>query len=232
MCPEWGAGQADARENELVTSDIPALIMTGEYDPIVPPAYGQTAVETLANGYFFEYPGVGHGASAGGDCPLGMMLAFLDDPTTMPDDACMAAMEVAPFAVPTEEVAAVELEPFSNDQLGISGVAPAGWTEAGPGVFVRASSATDVVSLVQQAAPVSAAEHLSGTSARSPAQPVAQGGDLRIAGAGQHPPRCSTLFQRPRQHLGQSLYAGGLEQPSGQAQCLQALEFVLHRVTA
>ena len=166
VCPEWGAGQAEARENELVTSDIPALVMTGEYDPIVPPAYGQTAVETLANGYFFEYPGVGHGASSSGDCPLGMMLAFLEDPTTMPDDACMATMEVAPFAVPTEEVAAVELEPFSNDQLGISGVAPAGWTEAGPGVFVRASSATDVVSLVQQAAPVSAADMLARITAQ------------------------------------------------------------------
>ena len=54
VCPGWGVGQADARENEPVTSDIPTLIMTGEYDPIVPPGWGQRAAETLANSYFFE----------------------------------------------------------------------------------------------------------------------------------------------------------------------------------
>src|SRR5687768_13244601 len=49
----------------------------------------------------------------------------------------------------------VTLNPFNSD-FGFSGVHPAGWTEAGPGTYVRASSATDPTTLIQQAAPQSA----------------------------------------------------------------------------
>jgi len=145
VCPNWGAGQADARENEPVTSDIPTLIVTGEYDPIVPPGWGQRAAETLTNSHFFEYAGMGHGVSFF-DCPRSMMLGFLDDPTTVPDDACIDEMEIAPFVLPVQ-TADVELEPYTSEELGISGVVPVGWTEARPGIFARASSAVDVAAL-------------------------------------------------------------------------------------
>lgn len=145
VCPGWGAGRADARENEPVRSEIPTLIMTGEYDPIVPPGWGQSAAGTLTNSYFFEYPGMGHGVSLG-DCPRGMMLAFLDDPSVAPGDACMAQMEVAPFAVPVE-AADIELEPFSSEELGIGGVVPAGWSQVQPGIFARGNPAVDMAVL-------------------------------------------------------------------------------------
>ena len=145
VCPDWGAGEADARENEPIRSDIPTLIMTGQYDPIVPPGWGQQAAQTLTTSYFFEFAGMGHGAS-GADCPRTMMLAFLDDPTTAPDDACIAEMEVSPFVVPVQ-AADIELQPYTNKELGLSGVVPAGWTEARPGLFARASSALDVAVL-------------------------------------------------------------------------------------
>jgi len=158
VCPNWGAGQADARENEPVTSDIPTLIMTGQYDPIVPPGWGQRAAETLTNSYFFEYPGMGHGVSSG-DCPRSMMFAFLDNPSAAPDDTCIAEMEIAPFVVPME-AADIELEPFTNEELGISGVVPAGWTEARPGIFARASSAVDMAVLLLDVVPMSADDFL------------------------------------------------------------------------
>ncbi len=145
VCPGWGAGRADARENEPVMSDIPTLIMTGEYDPIVPPGWGQQATGTLTNSYFFEYPGMGHGVSLG-DCPRSMMLAFLDDPSAAPDGACMVEMEVAPFMVPME-AADIELEPFSSEELGISGVVPAGWSQVQPGIFARGNPAVDMAVL-------------------------------------------------------------------------------------
>jgi pimeloyl-ACP methyl ester carboxylesterase len=91
VCEGWGAGEADSIENEPVVSDVPTLLMAGEFDPVTPPAWARHAAETLVNGYFFEYPGVGHGASAEG-CGREMMLAFLDSPTTVPDDACNAGM--------------------------------------------------------------------------------------------------------------------------------------------
>jgi pimeloyl-ACP methyl ester carboxylesterase len=93
VCEEWGAGRAEATANEPVASDVPTLLMTGEFDPITPPAWGRRAAETLSRGYVFEYPGVGHGASALPGCPQQMLVAFLADPLSAPEDACLAGMQ-------------------------------------------------------------------------------------------------------------------------------------------
>jgi hypothetical protein len=55
-------------------------------------------------------------------------------------------MEVAPFVVPVQ-AADIELEPYTSEELGVSGVVPTGWTEVQPGIFARASSAVDVAVL-------------------------------------------------------------------------------------
>jgi len=158
VCPGWGAGRADARENEPVSSDIPTLIMTGEYDPIVPPGWGSSAAGTLTNSTFFEYPGMGHGVSFG-ECPRSMMLAFLDDPGAAPDDACMAEMAVAPFVVPVQ-AGDIVLEPFSSEELGIRGVVPAGWSQLQPGIFARGNPAVDMAVLQLAVEPTAGPEEL------------------------------------------------------------------------
>jgi pimeloyl-ACP methyl ester carboxylesterase len=97
-CAVWQVGAADALENEAVTvSGIPTLILTGEYDPITPPASGRLAGETIAGSYFYEFPGVGHSAIDAGECPLDITLAFLDDPLTQPDGKCIASMQPPAF---------------------------------------------------------------------------------------------------------------------------------------
>jgi pimeloyl-ACP methyl ester carboxylesterase len=145
VCPGWGAGQADVRENEPVASEVPTLIVTGEYDPIVPPDWGQGAAQTLTHSYFYEYAGMGHVVSFGG-CPREMVLAFLDDPSSAPDDACMAEMEVAPFVVPVQATE-IELTAFASDELGLRGVVPAGWSQVQPGIFARGNPAADMAVL-------------------------------------------------------------------------------------
>jgi hypothetical protein len=158
VCPDWGAGRAAARENEPVRSEVPTLIMTGEYDPIVPPGWGSSAAGTLTNSTFFEYPGMGHGVSFG-DCPRSMMLAFFDDPGAAPDDACMVEMEVAPFVVPVQ-AGDIQLEPFASEELGISGVVPAGWSQVQPGIFARGSSAVDMAVLQLAVEPTAGPDEL------------------------------------------------------------------------
>jgi hypothetical protein len=56
----------------------------------------------------------------------------------------------------------IELEPYTSDELGISGVAPAGWNELEPGVFARGNPASDPTFLAQLAAPVAARDDLIG----------------------------------------------------------------------
>lgn len=154
VCDLWQAGTADAIENEPVSSDLPTLILAGEYDPITPPSWGQAVAEGLSNRYYFEFPGIGHGASISGDCPLAITQAFLADPTTEPSRVCVAAMAGPAFAVPSDgTVVAIELEAYSNDAFGISGEKPVGWEELAPGTFARGASALDQTVIIQQAAP-------------------------------------------------------------------------------
>lgn len=150
VCAFWDSGKAGAEENRPVTSDLPVLILAGEFDPITPPAWGQHASETLPNSIFVEYPGTGHGASLVAGCPQEMMLAYLQDPAVRPDGACVADMGLR-FDVPAERPG-VELVPFTEPTMGIQGLVPAGWTETNPGVYTRGSTGLDAAVLIAQAA--------------------------------------------------------------------------------
>lgn len=152
VCPGWGAGQADPLEDEPIASDIPTLILTGQYDPIVPPGWGEQAARHLKQGYFAEFPGAAHGVGEFA-CPREMVLAFLDDPAIAPDGSCVDTMASASFVVPAA-AADVRLEPYISEDLAISTVVPVGWTEARPGLFVRASSAVDIAALQLATAPL------------------------------------------------------------------------------
>lgn len=148
ICEIWGAKEADPIENEPVASDIPTLVLAGEYDPVTPPSWGEMAAEGLSNSFYYQFPGVGHGASvSGGECPLSIALAFLDDPTTEPDGSCIADMSGPAFVVPETEIALV---PFTDEISGISGVVPDGWAELQPGTY---RSELGVIVILQQAQP-------------------------------------------------------------------------------
>ena len=155
VCDLWQAGMADALENEPVSSDLPTLILAGEYDPITPPRWGQDVAQGFSNSFYYEFPGIGHGASISGDCPLGITQAFLAAPTSEPNGVCLTAMSGPSFSVPADVAAtvAVEFEPFTNDLFGISGLRPAGWEEFAPGTFIRGDSALDQTSLILQGTP-------------------------------------------------------------------------------
>jgi pimeloyl-ACP methyl ester carboxylesterase len=93
ICQEWGAAPFDPREGQPVASDIPALIIAGEYDPITPPDYGRQVAALLSRSYFYEFPGQGHGPSMwASDCAYEIARAFLSDPLSAPDASCIAAM--------------------------------------------------------------------------------------------------------------------------------------------
>jgi len=91
-CEIWDVGQVEESANKPVVSDLPALIMNGEYDPITPPEWGYRAAETLDNAYVYEYPGIGHGASLAHPCPESMFVAFLNNPDAVPDSSCINTM--------------------------------------------------------------------------------------------------------------------------------------------
>lgn len=150
-CDLWNVPQSGAHENDPISSDIPTLVMSGEYDPVTPPAWGALAAETLTNSSTFIYPGVGHGASVSGEtCPLKMALAFFDDPFNTPDSSCIAEMKGPDFDTPQESLAltTVTVSTFAGE---VEAIVPEGWSEIAPGAYAESASATTAI--VYQAVP-------------------------------------------------------------------------------
>ncbi len=154
-CAAWGAGEAPAIENRAVTSDLPTLVLAGEYDPITPPAWGELAADTLSRSIYVEFPGVGHGPSADRDCPKSVVRAFLAAPDGPIDLNCVDGMAGPDFATSEGTAPEVTLVPFTESGVGatLTGVVPEGWQSAGPGVWARGLNRLDQTALVQQFAP-------------------------------------------------------------------------------
>jgi pimeloyl-ACP methyl ester carboxylesterase len=89
ICDVWKVPPAAPVLNEPVKSDIPALILAGEYDAYTPPAWGRLAAQTLSHSYFYEVPGVGHGPGFSSKCARDMVALFFDGPATAPKDECL-----------------------------------------------------------------------------------------------------------------------------------------------
>jgi pimeloyl-ACP methyl ester carboxylesterase len=88
-CSIWSVKPAGAIEAEAVISDIPTLVLSGEFDPITPPAWGWLASATLSHSQFFEFPGYSHGVSVSSSCASGMVVSFVDDPNAPVDASCV-----------------------------------------------------------------------------------------------------------------------------------------------
>ncbi|MBK9747529.1 MAG: alpha/beta fold hydrolase [Chloroflexi bacterium] len=89
ICAIWGAGTADAVETEAVTSDIPALVLAGEYDPITSPTFTQAAANQLSSSYFYLLPYFGHGIQDQSSCANQLAAAFISDPSRAPALDCL-----------------------------------------------------------------------------------------------------------------------------------------------
>jgi pimeloyl-ACP methyl ester carboxylesterase len=80
-------------------SDAPTLIMNGALDHVIPKDDLDQLVSGLPNGHLHIFEGIAHSPVDVGDCALGMMMAFLADPSTAPDATCMADYRHT-FAIP------------------------------------------------------------------------------------------------------------------------------------
>ena len=158
-CQVWGVEHLGDQVTEPVAGDMPALFLSGEFDPTVPPQLSEVAAEKLINAYLYTFPGVGHSLFGSSPCAQAMMLAFLDDPTQAPDAVCLEEMPGLVFRLPMAEVV---LEPFTDEGRGFRGLVPAGWQARAPANLVRASSATDPAYFVLEAQPGTAAELFGG----------------------------------------------------------------------
>lgn len=92
ICQFWKVQRVPAAQKQPVTSSVPTLVVTGEYDPITPPANGQEVARTLSHSYFFQFPGQGHGQQYSSSCSDQIISTFEDNPVQQPDGSCIAQM--------------------------------------------------------------------------------------------------------------------------------------------
>ena len=159
LCEQWESGVAPASSAEPFISDIPTLVLGSTNDPATPSTSPYEVMEDLSNGFGpYIFPGMGHVVSIDGvECPTGVAVAFLIDPTTAPDGSCIDEMTID-FVIPGEGGGEIVLEPFTNEEAGFSTVIPAGWQELLPGVYSRGNPAVDPTILGQLAAPTDNSE--------------------------------------------------------------------------
>ncbi len=95
VCDSWPSGTAPARENAPVVSAVPALLLTGWYDPVTPPAYGESAVATLGQGHHVLFPADAHGVEGNAPaCAVSLFAAFIHDPQAPLDAGCAQALRL------------------------------------------------------------------------------------------------------------------------------------------
>jgi pimeloyl-ACP methyl ester carboxylesterase len=94
LCELWEVEQLPASVDAPVSSDIPTLLLSGEFDPITPPRFADEAARTLTKAFVLTFPAGGHGAAVTGECQDSVILAFLDNPRVEPDTSCIATQEM------------------------------------------------------------------------------------------------------------------------------------------
>jgi pimeloyl-ACP methyl ester carboxylesterase len=99
ICKVWPRGPVDADLHDPLKSEVPTLLLSGEADPVTPPADAERAALGFAHHRHLILPGEGHGQLATGCVPR-LMAEFLA--TAAPeklDAACLEGHVPAPFFV-------------------------------------------------------------------------------------------------------------------------------------
>jgi pimeloyl-ACP methyl ester carboxylesterase len=99
-CAPWGVDPLPASAHQPVSSDVPTLLLSGRFDPVTPARFAEQVARTLPRSYSFTFGHSGHGAALAGECPVGIIQSFLDDPDAQPDARCIQRQPAPEFLTP------------------------------------------------------------------------------------------------------------------------------------
>lgn len=83
---EWPVKKVMSNPMASVSSDIPTLLISGDFDPVTPSANGDVVAKHLSNYQHFTFVNNGHVPING--CFFGLAKQFLNDPTATLDGSC------------------------------------------------------------------------------------------------------------------------------------------------
>lgn len=96
-CQMWNVENLDSSVDLPVSSDIPALLLSGEFDPVTPSKYALETAQTLENSTLVTFPNGGHGQAFEGECQDQIILDFLESPQVSPDISCVEQIDGVDF---------------------------------------------------------------------------------------------------------------------------------------
>jgi pimeloyl-ACP methyl ester carboxylesterase len=101
ICAIWPTGPVDKDLHARLQSDVPTLLLSGEADPVTPPATAERAARGLTRHRHLILAGEGHGQLANACVPR-LMAQFLDaEAPERINTACLAEHTAPPFFVGT-----------------------------------------------------------------------------------------------------------------------------------
>ncbi|TDR47772.1 TAP-like protein [Tahibacter aquaticus] len=97
QCAVWPRGTRPADFHQPFRSDLPTLLLSGEFDPVTPPRYGEQVAKNLSRARHLVAPGQGHNVMGRGCLPR-LLGKFVDSlQTTELDAGCIASLGATPF---------------------------------------------------------------------------------------------------------------------------------------
>ena len=97
QCEAWPRGVRPADFRQPLTGKLPVLILSGEFDPVTPPRYGDVVQKTLPNSRHLVVRGQGHNTLAVGCMPK-LIASFVDGADVKKLD--VACLDKVPYALP------------------------------------------------------------------------------------------------------------------------------------
>jgi pimeloyl-ACP methyl ester carboxylesterase len=87
-CDIWDLRPAPPSAGNPVESDLPVLLLSGQFDPITPSVFAEDAAAGLSAATLVTQDGRGHGIWVGNDCIGGIVDSFVADPSGELDTSC------------------------------------------------------------------------------------------------------------------------------------------------
>ena len=96
-CETWPRGDIDDSYFDPVTSDVPALVLSGDLDPVTPPGWGDSVAQHLKNARHITVPATGHGV-IGTACGQDLIRHFIERGSAADlDVSCVSRVRRPPF---------------------------------------------------------------------------------------------------------------------------------------
>ncbi len=99
VCKIWGVKKVPEIENKAVKSDVPVLLINGDYDELTPVKWAEAMSKNLTNSYQLIFKGWKHGPITNWGNPCAMQAAneFFNNPAEKPKPECFQQIKTPDF---------------------------------------------------------------------------------------------------------------------------------------